>query len=110
MAGEYNTDWNSVPNTHSNAKPESYRQVKNVLAVLINEGFLRGSTLRDCYFEVADCQQPFDTFDGKTRIEVQVLWFGRKPATTWAHVTLNGKWELLRNYSGEVVANIGIVL
>lgn len=106
MAGEYNTDWNSVPNTHPNAKPESYRQVKNVLAVLIHEGFLRGSTFNDCYFEVADCPQPFDTFDGKTRVEVQVLWFGRKPATTWAHITLNDKYELLRNYSGEVVNNI----
>jgi hypothetical protein len=106
MAGEYNTEWNDVPNTYPNAKPESYRQVKNVLAVLIHEGFLRGSTFNDCYFEVADSLQPFDVFDGKTRVEVQVLWFNRKPVTTWAHITLNGKYELLRNYSGEVVANI----
>jgi hypothetical protein len=34
------------------------------------------------------------------------LWFGRKPKTTWAHITLNGNWELLRNFSGTVVKNI----
>ncbi len=107
MASEYNIDWSGVPNTHPSAKPETFRQVNNVLAVLVREGYLRGSTLRDCYFEVADCQEPFDTFAGKTRVEVQVLWFGRKPATTWTHITLTGKYELLRNYNGEVVANIG---
>jgi len=107
MTSEYNTDWSGVPSTHPSAKPETFRQVNNVLAVFIHEGYLRGSTFRDCYFEVADSQEPFDTFAGKTRVEVQVLWFDRKPATTWAHLTLIGKWELLRNYSGEVVANIG---
>ena len=106
MTGEYNTDWSSVPDTNPNAKPTAHRQVKHVLAVLVHEGFLRGSKFNDCYFEVADSKEPFDTFAGKTRVEVQVLWFGRKPATTWAHVTLIGKYELLRNYSGEVVANI----
>lgn len=106
MPNEYNTDWSDVPDTHPNAIPESHRQVNNVLAVLIHEGFLRGSTFKDCYFEVADSLEPFDTYAGKTRVEVKVLWFGRKPKTTWAHVTLNGKWELIRSHSGEVVANI----
>jgi hypothetical protein len=106
MDGNYDTNWEGVPNTYPNAKPESFRQVKNALAVLIHEGFLRGSTFRDCYFEVAESKEPFDIFDGKTRVEVKVLWFGRKPKTTWAHITLNGNWELLRNFSGTVVKNI----
>ena len=55
----------------------------------------------------AEVAQPFDVFDGKTRVEVKVYWFERKPKTTWAHITLNGEWELLRNYSGNVVDNIG---
>jgi hypothetical protein len=106
MACEYNTDWNSVPNTHPNTKPLSYRQVENVPALLIQEGFLRGSTFNDCYFEVANSPRSFDTFDVKKRIEVEVLWFRKKPATTWAHITLNEKFEFICNFSGEVDANI----
>ena len=76
MTSEYNTDWSSVPDTNPNAKPTAYRQVKHVLAVLVHEGFLRGSKFNDCYFEVADSKEPFDTFAGKTRVEVKALWFG----------------------------------
>ena len=107
MTSEYNTDWSGVPDTHPNAKPTAHRHVEHVLAVLVHEGFFRGSIIEDCYFEVADSQEPFDTFAGKTRVEVQVLWFGRKPKTTWAHITLSGKYELLRDYRGTVVKNIG---
>lgn len=107
MTTDYSTDWSDgVPHTHARAKPESYRLVKNVLAVLVHEGSLRESTFKDCYFELSDSSEPFDTFNGKTRAEVKVLWFGKKPKTTWTHITLNGKWELLRNYTGKVVANI----
>jgi hypothetical protein len=105
---EYNTNWDDVPHTHKDAIPKKMRQVKNVLAVHIQEGTFRDSQLTDCYFEVANNEASVDTFDGKRRIEVKVLWFGRKPKTTWAHITLNGKWELKPNYSGEVVENIEV--
>lgn len=105
MNSEYNTDWSEVPNTHPNTKTETFRQVNNGLAILVHEGYLRGTSFRDCYFEVADSQEPFDTFAGKTRVEVH-LWFGKKPATTWAHITLTDIYELIRKYSGKVVANI----
>ena len=103
---EYNTNWDDIPDTHKHAVPKTFRTVKNVLAVHIQEGALRGSELINCFFEVANNEATFDTFDGKRRIEVKVLWFGRKPKTTWAHITLKGKWELKPNYSGEVVENI----
>jgi hypothetical protein len=106
MASEYNTDWTGVPNKYPIAKPISYRQVMNVRAVHIHEGYLRGATFNNCYFEVADCIDPFDTYAGKSRIEVKVLWFDRKPATTWTHITLIGNFELLDDYSGSVVENI----
>ena len=106
MTDEYNTDWTGISNTYSKAKPNSFRKVKDVKAVLIHDGYFRGSKLKDCYFEVVQSKEPLSTFKGKQRVEVKVLWFGRKPKTTWAHITLVGKYELLPKYTGDVVANI----
>ena len=101
-----NTDWEGIPHTSPNASPVEMRRVVDVLAIRIRNGHLRGSDIKEGVFELADVAQPFDVFDGKTRVEVKVCWFERKPKTTWAHITLNGEWELLRNYSGNVVDNI----
>ncbi len=106
MLTEITTEWNDRYNTHTGAKPDGQlRDVVNALAIRITNGHLRGSDF-DGVFEVADATDPFDVFAGKQRVEVKVGWFGMKPKTTWSHITLNGDWELIRNYSGKVIHNL----
>ncbi len=106
MLTEITTEWNERYNTHLAAKPEAHlRHVVDVLAIRITNGHLRGSDF-DGVFELADVPKPFDVYAGKHRVEVKVGWFGMKPKSTWSHITLNGEWELIRNYSGKVVLNL----
>lgn len=102
-----NTNWNNIPNTHADARPVEYRRVLDVLAIRIVEGAFRNAEVAGV-FEIADIAEPFDIHDGNLRVQVKCCWFERKPPTSWAHITLNGQWELLRNYTGEVVDNIAL--
>ena len=98
-------DWSNIPNTHNSAAPVEWRDVVDVPAVRITNGHLRGSNF-DGIFELANGPLPLDLFHGKIRIEVKVGWFGRRPKSTWAHITPTEDWELIQNYSGPVVHNI----
>jgi hypothetical protein len=109
MLTEITTEWNHKYDTHTSAKPEpgQERRAEHVLAIRITNGHLRGSDF-DGVFELANVQQPFDNHgkNGQLRVEVKVGWFGMKPKTTWSHITLNGPWELIPNYSRMVVHNL----
>ena len=59
-------------------------------------------------FEVSDHPSPLAVYkDGLTRVEVRCLWYGRKPSSSWMHLTLRGRWKLIRAHKGSVVENIG---
>lgn len=106
MIPSYPTDWSKIPHEHEKAKPsDELRVVYNQLAIRIDEGFLRGSTFSGI-FQIANVNAPFRIVKGELRVEVVVGWFGAKPKKTWTHITLKGKWKLLKNYSGQVVTNI----
>lgn len=100
------TIWDAKYNTNAEATVSAYRKVKNVTAIEIKNGFYRGSEIHGV-FEVANTEDPIKENSGKLKVEVLCGWFGMKPRTTWIHITLTGKWELLDNYSGEVVLNLG---
>lgn len=105
MVTEITTEWDEKFNKNASAQPVEHRYVVDVLAVRVQKAHLRGSDF-DGVLEVADVPKPFDSYADKPRVQVKVGWFGMKPKTTWAHITLNGEWELIRNYSGEVVHNL----
>ena len=106
MLPNYSTDWSNIPHEHEKAKPNGeLRVVYNQLAIRIDEGFLRGSTFSGVFL-IANVNAPFKIVKGELRVEVVVGWFGSKPKTTWTHITLKGKWKLLKNYSGQVETNI----
>ncbi len=107
MVTEITTEWDDKYNKHPSVQPVEHRYVVDVLAVRVEKAHLRGSDF-DGVFEVADVPKPFDSYADKPRVQVKVGWFGMKPKTTWAHITLNGEWELVRNYSGEVVHNLAV--
>ena len=105
MPTEITDQWNRKYDIDPNAGPTEHRVVANSLAIRITKGPLRTSEF-DGIFELADVPKPFELHDGKLRVEVMVGWFGMKPKTTWSHITLNGDWELLRNWSGKVAHNL----
>jgi hypothetical protein len=105
MTTQITDEWNDRYNTHSNAHPVEHRAVTNALVVKVETAHLRGSDFSGV-FEVAAVPKPFSIHDGQLRVQVQVGWFGMKPKTTWSHLTLNGEWELIRDYSGDVVHNL----
>lgn len=98
-------DWDEIPDTHRNASPTSLRYVLDSPCVRIVNGRLRGSMVSGV-FELANVPSPFDEHSGNRRVQVKVGWFGARPRTTWAHITLGDEWELLPNFTGDVVHNI----
>jgi hypothetical protein len=94
-----------TPYTHKDAKPTSYRTVKNALAVKLN-GRYRDARFKGT-FEVFPHKRPFRIHEGQLRVLVDCKWFGDRPGSAALKVELSGTWELLRDYSGKVVDNIG---
>ena len=97
--------WNHRFDTNSSAEPTEHRHAESVLAIRIEHGHLRGSDFAGI-FEVADVPNPFNIHDGELRVECKVGWFGKKPKTTWSNITIKGRYQLLRNYTGPVVHNL----
>jgi hypothetical protein len=110
MLEDITIKWDRKFDNHSNAKPEpEERYVVDVLAIRMKNGHLRGSDF-DGVFELADTPKPFDVRSAELRVEVKVGWFGMKPKTSWSHITLRKDWELIRNYTGNVVHNLSYVI
>jgi hypothetical protein len=98
-----NTDWTGIPHTCSTAEPR-HKTVSNAKVVTLSKAFIRGSEVSGT-FVLAD-GAVVRTYAGRQRIEVQCLWFGRKPPSTWMNVTLRSKPTFDDSYSGDVVWNI----
>ena len=107
MSRNYNNKWGDIPNTYRHGVPIEYDHVTNVSAVWIERGSLRGSEILDQYLELSEPEPVFSTYMEKQRIEVKLLWFGRKPKVTWANVTILGEYRIIRNFSGRVLRDIG---
>jgi hypothetical protein len=75
--------------------------------IYADEVAIRNAVVKDAYFEIANTVTVGDNFHGKPSVEVRCLWYGRKPSTTWMHLTLRGGWKVITDYSGKVVRNIG---
>ena len=99
--------WNHLYDTNAHAQPIQHRRVDSALVVHIEQAYLRGSHFAG-FFEVAHVPSPFDVVKGRLRVQCKVGWFGMKPKTTWSHISIVGKWQLLPNYTGSVVHNIGV--
>jgi len=94
-----------TPYTQKDAKPISYRKVRNALAIKLS-GHYRDAKFKGI-FEIYPHKRPFRIHEGKLRVLVDCKWFGDRPGSTALKVELTGSWELLRNYSEEVVDDIG---
>lgn len=107
MEEAYRTDWTDVRHTNKHATPVEFDDVQNMEVVFVEEVSIRDAIVRSAYFEIADATTVGAPFHGKPSVEVQCLWYGCKPRTTWMHLTLLGRWEVIPNFSGKVGRNIG---
>ena len=106
MATTITTNWDGVPVTRSTANIVEIRVAENIQAVKITKGSFRSAPVSG-FFELASQETDYKIDkNGKKTIEVKLGWFGVKPPTTWAHVTILGDSNIINNYSGSVVHNI----
>ena len=100
-----NTDWDGIPHVDKNAAIRTHRKVTGVLALRVVDASIRDAVVTDI-FELAEVPKPLDISNGKLKAEVKCLWYERKPSTTWMHLTLSHEWEIIKNFTGNVAANI----
>lgn len=74
--------------------------------IQVTNARIRGAVVSG-YFQVADVLKPESTFGDRQRIEVECYWYGKKPKTTWMNLTINGGCKDVKNYTGDVIADIG---
>ena len=106
MATKPRTDWDDIPNTHRNAQIlEDDYPVRNARVIHLSRASIRCTEVSGTFLLAPDAGM--QTYAGKQRIEVQCLWFGRKPPTSWMHITVLSSPQYEDNYTGKVVWNIG---
>ena len=104
MATTYNTDWTGVPMLSKKASPKTPLNVRDARVVYLKKATIRKAVVSG-YFKLAEGAE-VKPYAGKQRIEVECLWFGRKPPSTWMNITLLSKPEFNDHYTGEVVWDI----
>lgn len=95
------------PSTDSKAKPTVVCTVMNQEVVLIKEGAIRGTLITNSFFLLAE-KAAHPRRDSGQRIAVKCYWYNWKPKTSWMGIHVKeGAYEIIENYSGEVVVNFG---
>jgi len=107
MTTEDILDWTGIPHTDNKAEPTAWHDVAlGQLVIKVTNAEIRGASISG-YLLVAKTPTPRSTFNEDWRIEVECLWYGKKPKTSWMHLTVNNGFEFLNDYEGEVISNIG---
>ena len=101
-------DWVGVPSTDGGAVVLLRETVKDVLAISTTMSSLRDAVVKNETFEIAEVDNPIRLIKGKLCVEVKCSWYGKRAVSTdTQRITINNKYKLIRNYSGQVVKNIG---
>jgi len=95
------------PSTDANARPTVVCHVIKSRVVFIKDGSIRGARVKNLYFLPADEGKHF-RHDAHQRVSVKCYWYNWRPKTSWMGILVNeGAYEIIDNYSGEVVVNFG---
>jgi hypothetical protein len=100
-----NTNFSEVKSLDPKAKPSLLMPMKEVFAVEIVKGTIRDAKVSGV-FKIAGVEKPFSVRGGRLRVCVECLWKGRKPRTTWMHITLGRVWKIHHSYDGEICVDI----
>ena len=94
-----------TPRTHPDAVPTRTRLVCGVPAIRAHGATYRGCRPLDGVFELVSPTP--QRVAGEERFEVYCAWFGVKPLTRYPRLAvLPGGYELLSDFTGEVIDNI----
>lgn len=102
MSNRYNTNWDGVRVTDSSAAPV-LKHVEGARVVFIKEGSIRGAEFKNARFLLPDGQFKSSQYGTKQRVEVQCLWYGRKPPSSWMNVTCRTKPIEEKDFTGQVI-------
>jgi hypothetical protein len=101
------TDWTGIRHTDPRATVIRRESVKMGTPVIkVTNASIRNATVSG-YFELAKGADSYNTFNGKRRAEVKCYWYGKRPTRCWMNITLADNPVLEKNYSGEVIVDIG---
>lgn len=101
----WNTDWTGIRKTDPHAQAVTGKKVTSAHVIWVERATIRNAMVSDAYFLVAEPRSVGAVSGGKQRVIVECLWYGRKPQKTWMHLTLLGKDEERRDYTGLVVSD-----
>lgn len=101
---DYSTNWDQTPDVCKTVKIVKPKSVCNARVVYLAKAFIRGSTVSG-HFKLAQGAM-VKPYGSKRRIEVECLWFGCKPPSTWMNITILSHPIFKDRYSGEVAWNI----
>ena len=105
---QYRTDWDGIPHTDPNAEPVRWKTAPpHRQVVYVKQATIRNATISNTYFLLAEDYSIQQRSNGTERLEVECLWYDRKPKTTWMHITVPpGQYEIQSSNGISVVANI----
>jgi hypothetical protein len=87
MTINHSTNWDGIRHTDKKAVPMSHDNVRNAYVVWVEEATIRGAVIKNQHLEVAERSTIGALFQGKPSVEVFCTWYGRKPLTSWMHIT-----------------------
>jgi hypothetical protein len=110
MCEQYSTMWAGIRTTDDLAEPICWRKLSGPFRrIFVTRATIRNAMIENEYFALASSRNTRPTYGPGDRVEVQCLWYGRKPPNTCMHLTLQGEARLVSPEEGaaKVVWNIG---
>jgi len=98
--------WSGATNTNPKAIILDYKKFDGELAIEVKNASIRQAKVSGV-FQIANTENPFTLVKGELKVEVVCFWDGKKPKTTWTHLSIKNKYKLLTCHEGQVVSNIG---
>ena len=106
MSKKKRLHWVGAANTNPKAVIIDYNNFDGELAIEVKNARIREAKVSGI-FQIAKIENPFTIVKGELKVEVVCLWDGKKPKTTWTHLSIKNKYKLLTSHEGQVVSNIG---
>ena len=103
------TDWDSIPHTDPNAQPVDREPAPTGRYIVhVSEASIRNAIIRNESFLLVEDYVVQQRSNGTERLEVEYLWYGRRPKVTWMNITVQpGDYDIEPSDGRNVVTNIG---
>ena len=96
----------STPQSDKNAKPCKFRKIVGEVVIRVESAAFRGAGPFSGVFELVYPGKDPRSFQNKHCAEVVCAWHGTKPLTSYPHIQILSKYEIIEGCDGEVVDDI----